>query len=273
MMVAPIYEAYAAVYDAIEQGRFGARLAEWSLQWLAARGAYPRRVLDLACGSGDAALMFAAAGCAVVGMDRSRPMLEIARGKARDAGYTIQFFESDIRALSATDDRRPTTKNSENTRWSVAGRRWSFDLATCFYDSLNYLVGDGDLDRVFAGVAVALRPGGYLIFDINTAAEYATWDERDVVTYDGRDCIVYNRLSYDPATRLGNGRVVWFVRELERWWRGEEMHTERAWSDAEIGAALNGAGLSLVARLGPDGTPATGDALRVVYVARRVGGE
>jgi len=266
--MAPIYDAYAAVYDAIGQAHFSAQLARWALQWLAARGAHPTRVLELACGTGDAALVFAAAGCAIVGVDRSRPMLEIARGKARDAGYVITFLEGDIRDLSvvsgqwsvATDHDQRTTDNGQQTLC---------DLATCFYDSLNYLIDDGDLDRVFAGVAAALRAGGYLIFDINTAAEYATWSDRDVVTYDGRDCMVYNQLNYDPAMRLAVGRIVWFVREIERWWRGEETHTERAWSDAEVGAALTGAGLALVARLAPDGTAATDDAPRAVYVARR----
>ena len=267
MTVAPIYNEYAAVYDAIGQGQFSAQLAERALNWLAGRGARPTRVLELACGTGDAALMFAAAGCAVTGVDRARPMIEIARGKARDAGYNVQFVEGDIRDLLATDDRPPTTENPEHGRRSAVGGR-SFDLATCFYDSLNYLLDDGDLERVFAGVAVALRPGGYLIFDLNTAAEYATWDERDVVTYDGRDCMVYNQLSYDPAARMGTGRIVWFVREIERWWRGEETHVERAWSDNEIVSALESAGLALIARLTPGWQPASDGAPRAVYVAQ-----
>ena len=254
-----MYDAYAAVYDAIGHGRFSARMATWVLEWLQAHSTAPKRVLDLACGTGDAALVFAAAGCDVLGVDRSRPMLEIARGKARDAGQAIEFVEGDIRELASTF-----------TRLHIQTfERSAFDLATCFYDSLNYLTGDGDLDRVFAGVAAALRPGGYLIFDINTSDEYLTWDERDVVTYDGRDCLVYNRLSYDPDTRLGTGEIVWFVREIERWWRGEETHTERAWSDAEIASALVDAGLELIERLTPDGAPALDDAPRVVYVARR----
>jgi len=266
-----MYDTYAAVYDAIGQGRFSTRLAEWALQWLAARGIHPTRVFDLACGAGDAALVFAAAGCHVVGLDRSRPMLEIARGKARDARYAIAFMQRDMRELRIENAELRTESAAEHSQFSMLNSQ--FDLATCFYDSLNYLIDDGDLDRVFVGVAAALRPGGYLIFDINTAAEYATWDDRDVVTYDGPDCMAYNRLSYDSATRLGVGRIVWFVREIERWWRGEETHTERAWSDAEICAALARASLALVARLAPDGAPAADDAPRVVYLASRVGGE
>lgn len=264
-----MYEAYAPIYDAIGQAQLSTRLARWTLEWLSKRGVRPTRALDLACGTGEAGLVFAAAGCQVIGVDRSAAMLEIARGKARDAGYAIEFVQGDIREwasgrvsewASGRDDTAPSPRRP------VAP---SLDLVTCYYDSLNYLIGDGDLDRVFAGVARALRPGGYLVFDLNTVAEYATWVERDSVTYDGRDCLVYNQLDYDPATRLAEGRIVWFVRELDRWWRGEETHAERAWAEAEVLGALAGAGLALSGRYNPAGGPAA-DATRVVYTAQRL---
>ena len=279
---APIYEAYAPIYDAIGQGQFSARMAVWALARLAECGLQPARVLDLACGTGEAALVFAAAGCEVAGVDRSAAMLEIARGKARGAELDVWFEQGDMRELPTEDDRskaRPELVEGTNDRRSQTDtlssfvlRPSSFDLVTCFYDSMNYLIGDGDLDRACAGVARVLWPGGYLVFDLNTAAEYATWDERDSVTHDGRDCLVYNKLSYDPDACLATGRIVWFVRELDRWWRGEETHVERAWSDDEVRAALAGAGLALVGRYDLTGGVAAEDALRVVYVARRADG-
>lgn len=234
----PIYEAYAPIYDAIGQDAFGLRMVAWTLDCLAARGERPARVLDLACGTGSVALALAAAGCQVVGVDRSAAMLTIAHGKARDAGADVAFVEADIRHLT-------TDSEDAGSRSAVVGPS-SVDLATCFYDSLNYLTEDGDLEWVCAGVAAALRPGGWFVFDMNTEAEYELWDERDVVTYDGPDCLVYNRLDYDMQARLATGRIVWFVREIERWWRGEETHIERAWSDAEVRAALVSAGLETV---------------------------
>jgi hypothetical protein len=67
---------------------------------------------------------------------------------------------------------------------------------------------------------------------------------------------------------LATGRIVWFVRELDRWWRGEETHTERAWSDHDVRVALASAGLALVGRYDSAGGVAAADAPRVVYVAR-----
>jgi SAM-dependent methyltransferase len=262
-----MYDAYAPIYDAIGQGQLSARMARWTLGWMSERGERPARVLDLACGTGEAALIFAAGGCVVAGVDRSAAMLEIARGKARDAGYGIEFVQGDICELEPRNKNQEPPILAVGSRLSVLGSQ--FDLVSCYYDSLNYLLGDRDLDRVFAGVARVLRPGGYLVFDLNTTAEYATWDERDSVAYDGNDCLVYNQLSYEPAKHMAEGRIVWFVRELDRWWRGEETHVERAWDNAEVQSALAEAGLELIGRYDTTGGAAAEDATRVVYVAQK----
>jgi len=272
MVVDSIYSDYAPVYDAIGQWRFSAHMADWALRWLDSSGVSAPRVLDLACGTGAAALAFARAGCTVVGMDQSAAMLTIAQGRARDAGYNIAFYEGDIRSLN--DELRTMNDDSCSDGFdsSLIAHRSPFDLVTCFADSLNYQTADGDLDRVFAGAAAALGAGGHLVFDLNSEAEYTTWDDRDVVTHDGRDYLVYNKLSYDPATRLASGRIVWFVRETELWWRGEETHTQRAWSETEVCSALWRAGLALVGRFDAGGSEIAEevqDVTRVVYIARK----
>lgn len=244
--VALIYDTYAPIYDAIGQGAFAEALVA---RILAAMPEPPRDALDLACGTGAAALALAATGAQVAGVDRSRPMLAIARARARDRGLAIRFIEADVRRLP-----------------DHLGR---FDLILCLYDSLNYLTGDDDLALAIGGAARLLRPGGRLIFDLNTAHEFATWDDTDQVVHDAGGILVYNRLSYDPEQRIARGRIVWFVREIDRWWRGEEHHVERAWSDDEALAALSGAGLELLARRTPQWEAAPPDAPRVVYEARR----
>ncbi|GAB4199506.1 MAG: class I SAM-dependent methyltransferase [Roseiflexaceae bacterium] len=245
-----IYHDYAAIYDQAGQDRFGTWMAAWTLDWLRTRGEQPAAVLDLACGSGAATLAFAAAGCRVVGVDRSAAMLAAARARL-PANADVLLAEGDIRNLAAQ-----------------GFQPGAFDLAVCFADSLNYQTGDGDLERVLVGVRAVLRPGGYLVCDLNTPAEFATWDECDLVSYDGPDCLVYNRLSYDPDTRLGTGRIVWFVRAGDHWQRGEETHTERAWEHAELVAAATVAGLALVERHSPNGEPVSEATRRLIYVMR-----
>ncbi len=247
-----LYRGYAPIYDAIGQGAFAQGLVG---RVLAALPEPPARALDLACGTGAATLALAAAGAETVGVDRSPEMLAIARARAQ--ALPITFIEADIRYL-------PIGAPSAYPLHPA-----SFDLITCLYDSLNYLTGDGELAQTLAGAAQLLAPGGRLIFDLNTEHEFAAWDDVDQVVYDEGGILVYNRLSYDGSARLAHGRIVWFVREGERWWRGEETHAERAWRDEEVVAALAAAGLTLIARRTPDWQLAPPDAPRVVYEASK----
>lgn len=245
-----IYEDYAPVYDAIGQGAFAQEL---TARILGALPATPRRALDLACGTGAATLLIAQAGARVVGIDRSQAMLRIARARARDLGLQVRWIGADIRRL----------RYSPAARGAI--RPASFDLAVCLYDSLNYLTQPEDLAAVCASVARSLRPGGRFIFDLNTIYEFQSWDDTDQVVFDSPDLLVYNRLSYDAAQQIARGRIVWFVREIDRWWRGEETHIERTWDDNAVQGALAAAGLELLARRTPRWEPAPADAPRVVY--------
>ncbi len=62
-----------------------------------------RRILDLATGTGRAALALAKRGALVTGVDASREMLSVARSRAADAGLSIDFEEGDAHALAFPD--------------------------------------------------------------------------------------------------------------------------------------------------------------------------
>ena len=62
-----------------------------------------RRILDLATGTGRAALALARRGAIVTGVDASREMLSVARSRAADAGLSIDFAEGDAHALAFPD--------------------------------------------------------------------------------------------------------------------------------------------------------------------------
>src|SRR3970040_3112439 len=62
-----------------------------------------RRVLDMATGTGRAALALAKRGAIVTGVDASREMLNVARTRAAGAGLSIEFAEGDAHALVYPD--------------------------------------------------------------------------------------------------------------------------------------------------------------------------
>ncbi len=57
------------------------------------------RVLDVACGTGNLAVIAAHRGCVVTGIDIAANLLQQARGRADEAGLNIQFQEGDAEAL------------------------------------------------------------------------------------------------------------------------------------------------------------------------------
>jgi SAM-dependent methyltransferase len=62
-----------------------------------------RRVLDMATGTGRAALALARRGAIVTGVDASAEMLAVARTRAADAGVPIEFAQGDAHALAYPD--------------------------------------------------------------------------------------------------------------------------------------------------------------------------
>ena len=62
-----------------------------------------RQILDMATGTGRAALALAKRGAIVTGVDASREMLSVARTRAADAGLAIEFSEGDAHALAFPD--------------------------------------------------------------------------------------------------------------------------------------------------------------------------
>lgn len=60
-------------------------------------------VLDLACGTGNAALLAAARGARVVGVDSAPRLLAVARERARSVGIELDLREGDLLALPVDD--------------------------------------------------------------------------------------------------------------------------------------------------------------------------
>ncbi|HET9595773.1 MAG TPA: class I SAM-dependent methyltransferase [Anaeromyxobacteraceae bacterium] len=79
---------------------------------LADEGAFRGGVLDVGCGTGEHALLLAARGHAVTGVDMSPTAIERARTKARERGLEATFVVGDALELRALRQRFETALDS-----------------------------------------------------------------------------------------------------------------------------------------------------------------
>ena len=95
-------KSVAEGFDALRfGGPVGQYLFETQQTWLlAAVGSVAgQAVLDVGTGTGRAAIGLAKAGASVTGVDASRPMLDVARKRAEEAGAAVRFDVADAHAL------------------------------------------------------------------------------------------------------------------------------------------------------------------------------
>jgi SAM-dependent methyltransferase len=149
-LFAPFYDSFTAASDYDAWTGHVLELA----QSLGLRG---NALLDVACGTGKSFMPFLERGFEVTGCDVSAGMLAEAKRKA--PGPTL--VEADIREL-------PTIG--------------SFDVITCFDDSLNYVPDEDGLADAFRSIAANLADDGLLLFDLNTLLAYRTTFAQDSIS-------------------------------------------------------------------------------------------
>lgn len=226
-----IYQNYATVYDGSGQVRFALLAAQYLVQLLQRHPVHGQRMLDLACGTGTLALLMAHEGWHVVGVDASASMLAQARARAMHAldPGDMTFLHGDMRQIDAL----------------IAPH--SFDLVSCMFDSLNYMLSEADLAACFRSVAYALAPGGLFVGDMNTRhfLEY-DWATHDVHEQPGYIQIGQSR--FDPATGTSTMHLTGFIGDDQRGYeRFDEVHVERSYPVAVITSLIEAAGLQVEA--------------------------
>ncbi len=245
-----IYANFASVYDRLMQDvpydRWVANLEEMFRRF----GICGRRVLDLGCGTGNVAVPLALKGYQVTALDLSPEMLALAEYKARTAGVKINFTCQDMRDFDVSGE---------------------YDLVISMCDSLNYLLSTEELRQVFAKAAGVLTDGGWLIFDLNSAAKLARVFGDNTYTLLDEDVAYIWENDYDPHERVCHMDLTFFVRRPNGLYeRFAERHAERAYTVEEVRQALTGAGFRPPVILAEDSLAAPlPETERLYFVARK----
>jgi len=242
------YDAIAHRYDAHGWDWYAPTTGERLLALLAERGvAAGSRILDAGCGTGTLALLLAAAGYEVTGVDLSTAMIERARKK--DTKHRVDWREGDITALTLDG---------------------SFDAIVTVADVLNHLPGLDRWEAAFRSFHRHLRPGGFLFADVMTARGLAQMDQQSVQERAGVTLIL--SIVWEPRERRSTLKVTSFApapSDPARYERTSETISEWAFPIADVLDRVARAGFSPVERVwGIEGEAEDDDRLTILARAR-----
>ncbi len=202
------YEELAEIYDKIMHHVHYRRWAGYVERLFDYYNAPVSRLIDLSCGTGKHLRSLKAKNRSLIGVDISLPMLRVARRKRSLRRVPL---------VCADFGASPFKKNS-------------FDIVLILYDSINYIIDDKDIVRVFGEVKRLLKEDGLFIFDVVTpyACEefFLDYTERD--HFNGTECLRHSwyrkdeQMQYNEFEIIADGKVYHElhkqkIRENEQW--------------------------------------------------------
>jgi SAM-dependent methyltransferase len=233
------YHHLAGVYDEIVVDPCHSAWADYLDRVWAGAGVV--HVLDLCCGTGLMTAELASRGYGVVGLDASPAMLARARTLLGSSAPLVEAVLPDL----------PLTG--------------PFDAVVSTLDGLNYLPLP-PFRQTLAAVAAVLRPGGWLVFDVHADPVLGFLEEHATITGEEQGVAYSLVTDVDLPTRTCRSTLTASGPGIDF----AETHVQYVHAAGDIAAALDDAGLELVAvRDEYSDRPVTDTTLRATWIARR----
>lgn len=200
------YEEFARVYDSVMDEELYDLWFDFSQRHFPAK---TQNIMELACGTGILSIRFSQAGYEVTGVDLSEEMLTIADQRARQMGEKITFAAGDMRELSG-----------ETT----------FDVVTCYSDSLCYMSNASEVQRVFDGVYNSLNADGVFIFDVHSTYQVDSVFPGYAYHENDEDfAFLWDSFEGDDSHSIVH-ELTFFVKDSDgKFVRKDEVHQERTY--------------------------------------------
>lgn len=248
-----MYTYFAEVYDSLMQDVDYKKRTAYLMKLFKKHGDKPALLLDAACGTGGFSSEFAKLGVEVIGVDMSEDMLDIAREKSIDNGLDVLFLCQKLEELDLYG---------------------TVDGAICCLDSLNHITDYKTLCKAMNKISLFLEEGKIFIFDVNTEYKHKNilGDNVFVIENENVYCVWANE--YKEKNNIVDISLDFFIEEAGKYDRFSEEFSERAYTNEEIAAALQNAGLEIVEVLDDlSENPLNDKSERAIYVTRKSGGK
>ena len=228
------YNAIAGVYDQFNQDLDYEAWADFFERCFARfLPTPPELVLDLACGTGRMTRVLAKRGYDMIGVDGSASMLSQAYAESNGEG--ILYLCQDMREFEL---------------YGTVG------AVVCCLDSINYLLQDEEVQKVFSLVHNYLDPNGIFLFDVNTPYKfenvygnnaYILEDEQRTEGDEFRSAFCGWQNEYHTDSGICDFYLTLFEENDDgTYCRSEEHQQERCYSLSEIKSALDANHLELL---------------------------
>lgn len=243
------YTSFAQVYDLFMDNVPYREWSEYIIEKLRELGVNAGCVADIGCGTGKLTQLLSDAGYDMIGIDSSMEMLDIAMQQENE---NILYLMQDMRTFET-------------------GESVSAVISAC--DSVNYILEEEDLCKVFERVYSNLEDNGVFIFDMNTPYKYEKLlaDNTFAETRDEGSFIWENY--YDEKEKINEYYLTLFICEDEQgqlYRKFEEIHYQRCYELDVIKKLLAQNGLQLIAVYDAytDKKPSK-DSDRVIFIAKK----
>lgn len=221
------YTSFADVYDVFMSDIPYGQWHRYVRELLRERGICDGLVCELGCGTGIFTRMLAADGYDMIGADISARMLEIAAEKSAGSDDGILYLLQDMREFELYGTVR---------------------AVVCVCDSMNYMLREEDLKKVFSLVNNYLDPRGVFLFDLKTAYYFREKVGDCVITEHREEGSLIWENSYYEEEKINQYDLTLFIREENGMYsKHQETHLQRAYDAKTVTKLLEEAGLAVEA--------------------------
>lgn len=185
------YDALALYYDQMQSDMDCAEVCSYVLslidKYLPSKAVTDMDICDLGCGTGQVASLLADKGAGVIGLDNAPGMLSVASD--RDSELKVTWTLQDI-----TDFELP----------------YGQDVILSLTDTLDHIMDEDALRKLFSNVADNLNPEGLFIFDVITEHHLKDVLADNVFYEDYDDFTLLWVNSYDEDTKVNTAELTLF---------------------------------------------------------------
>ena len=221
----PPYTRFAAAYDEMMENVDYVRWADYIDRLFALYNYRPKRVLNIACGTGSIDVLLARRGYEMSGIDLALEMLTWAKEKAKRQGINLTLWQQDMKQLTVA---KP------------------YDAALCLYDSINYMKTEEELETAFKKVSEALIPNGMFIFDVTTEHNIVKHFHRQTFAENHETFSYIWKNMYFHKENVCKTILTFFLKENDCYRKYDELHIQKIFSVHQVKNLLEQTGFKLL---------------------------